>query len=214
MIFKIRKIEKNERVALIARISETARPHVWEMSREDFESLGNWRKAIREDYERALRERAALGGDDIFEIVKTALSPMAHVKTLVAAASLIALLFTVCVHESPNSRSPQKSQIIPIEESVTDFVKERSGGEDGRLATFFEERAIARDAKAIPKAILYACRSSVNRIGEQRKATVAAKHLLSSFTDSERRRACVEFADTVGREPADLLRRLEEVFAP
>ncbi len=210
MLFRIRKIERNGRVALTAQISESARPHVWEMSADEFAQIGNWRKAIAEDYERELRERASLAGPDVFEIVRDALSPAAMWRNALAAASILVLMVLVCVADSPKTRGASAMSETP----VTDFVKERSGGEDERLARFFDERAQLRDAAAIPKAILYARRKVESSRGVERQSTAAARNLLSQFTDDERRAACVRYADTVGRLPADLLRRLEEIFAP
>jgi len=211
MLFRIRKIERNGRVALTAQISEKARPHVWEMSAEEFAQIGDWRKAIAEDYRRELRERAALAGPDVFEIVRDAISPAALWRNALAAASIIVLMVLVCVADSPKTHGASDAV---IETPVTDFVKERSGGEDERLARFFDERASAHDAAAIPKAVIYARRRQENARGVERQSTAAARNLLARFTDDERRAACVRYADTVGRLPADLLRRLEEVFAP
>ena len=210
MMIRVEKIEGPGRVALIARISGRALPHVWEMSKSEFDQLKDWKRAIRDDYERELRERAALAGPDVFEIVKQSIAFGNVCRTTMAACLIVALALCVCAVDSPVGRG---STIVADDLPITDFVADRSGAEDARLAFFFNDRAIAHDSGAIPKAILYARRQVETKRGAERAATLAARDLLGAFTDAERRAACVQFASTVGWTPDALIKRMDEVFS-
>lgn len=210
MMIRVEKIEGPGRVALIARISGRALPHVLEMSKADFAQLKDWKQAIREDYERELRERAALAGPDVFEIVKESIAFGRVCRAGMAACVIIALALCVCAVDSPIGRG---STVVTFDKPVTDFIADRSGAEDARLAAFFTDRTIAHDLSAVPKAVLYARRQVETKRGAERAATVAARELLASFSAAERRGACVQFASTVGWTPDALLQRMDEVFS-
>ena len=111
MIIRVEKIEGPGRVALLARVSGKCLPHVWEMSRAEFEQIGDWKTAIREDYERELREREndrspiAIG-----HMVGHPLRDRREIQLLVLAAEDV--------------QHQRKSEIVPLfSRAVRDFAK-------------------------------------------------------------------------------------------